>query len=365
VAVASRHQKNGPWTRQIPSCPERAAGPLFTAEGADGGRSAAEKPAPAAAGAIPASKETATDAQTAEIASTTVIGGTSGAAVTATLATGQDISIETAVEPGQHIVNMHLTITNKTTFKLEKMTLKLVYDANALALKTVPAEFTQTGDDIALGTIEPSSTLKLAIGFEPLQLAVSDIEGLLIFKSRHGKLETLLVPKVTVTIERPQLFTESNISTAKLMKHVSEELEYSGAKIFTMPAEVRPQMAFEIGKAAVQRHDFRLVNQFAEKEPYIAEAWFYGQAKGTADKLVVRVRFIGEKSALEFFVLGTSSGLMTSMALSLKKDLVSEMISNEVRPGIKEVTEPDEAKSITSMRTLLDKELGAENAIEK
>jgi hypothetical protein len=50
-----------------------------------------------------------------------------------------------------------------------------------------------------------------------------------------------------------------------------------------------------------------------------------------------------------------------AMALSLKTDLVSELIANEVRPGIKEIIDPEEAKGITSMRTLLDKELGAGN----
>jgi hypothetical protein len=267
---------------------------------------------------------------------------------------GPDISFEPKLQYLPGLIQLELTIVNHMNRMIEKVALKLIYDSDALEFKKISPKYPTKGDDILIGTLSPARPMRLTMDFEPMMLAVSEIEGVLIFKDSTGTLQTINIPAIQVNLQRPELLTDTNITTSKLMDKMTAELDYSGQKMFILSPDIKPQPAFELGKATIQRHDFRLVKEFAEKEPFVAEAWYFGKAKGADHKIVARVRYIGAKNVIDFLVLSSSAKLLTEMLLSLKADLVSELLANNLRPNISEINDPVEIKAISEMGTLLD-----------
>jgi hypothetical protein len=115
------------------------------------------------------------------------------------------------------------------------------------------------------------------------------------------------------------------------------------------------QKAFEVGKAAVQHHDVRLVRELKEDRPYRAEAWYYGKAKGRPDRLVVQVRIIPEMSFLEFSVASDSVLMLTGMLAELRTDLNKELESHKLKGAMKQVTDQDDIEAVAEIRQLLEK----------
>jgi hypothetical protein len=140
----------------------------------------------------------------------------------------------------------------------------------------------------------------------------------------------------------------------------SEELDKKDSKVFSIPSIIPFQRAFKMGKAAIQHHDMRLVREFVEKEPYIAEAWYYGKAKGRDDKLVVRARVLGEHQVMEFHVASSSTLMLTGMLAELKSDLNQELDVQKVRAPMRQITKHEKVDAIATIRTLLDKASEAE-----
>jgi hypothetical protein len=261
---------------------------------------------------------------------------------------------ESHLEPG--LVRLELTVANRSDEDVDRAVLKLVYDENALSLASVRPAYTLKGDDIQIGAVKAQSSLAITADFRPSAVGRTEVGGVLVFKDGGGRLATAQMQPVVVLVERPVFQTESNITTSKMMERIVGELDFSAPRIFGLPKNIRPKKAFEIGKAAVSRHDLRLVCQFSEHEPYVGEAWYFGQSKGTGDSAVVRVRFFEDRDALEFFILARTPALLNGLALSLKEDLIQALLSAGCRPSIREMTGPDEVRDIITRRTLLDRE---------
>jgi len=100
------------------------------------------------------------------------------------------------------------------------------------------------------------------------------------FKDARGNIETLKMPRKLTSVVCPILFTEENINTAMLKRMAADELDKKDSKVFTVPSTMTTEKAFEVGKAAVQHHDVRLVLELKEEKPFRAEAWYFGKAKG-------------------------------------------------------------------------------------
>jgi hypothetical protein len=129
----------------------------------------------------------------------------------------------------------------------------------------------------------------------------------------------------------------------------------------TGPVLISPQRKSDAWVAAIQANSgaaysdpMRLVRDFMQKEPYVAEAWYYGVVKGRPDKLVTRVRALGERRVLEFHVACSSTLMLTGMLAELKADLNRELEARK-RETMMQVTAPEELTAVTQLRSLLDK----------
>jgi hypothetical protein len=181
------------------------------------------------------------------------------------------------------------------------------------------------------------------------------LEGILYFKDARGNLSTLMMPRKLASVVCPILFTDENINTAMLKRMAADELDRKDTKVFSTPAGISPQKAFELAKAAIQHHDVRLVRELVEKDPFIGEAWYYGKVKGRQDKVITRARVIADQNFLEFFVASNSTLMLTGMLAELKTDLNQELDVQKIGSRLKQVTSQDEVDALARLRTLLDR----------
>jgi len=273
-----------------------------------------------------------------------------------------DVTLKGELEFYHGFIRLKVNLKNGMTTVMMNPTFKLIYNDSALKLYAVEPDLARRGDDLVLGTIGLGETRSMTFYLDPQICTESYIEGLLSFMDARGTLETAKLARRLASVVCPILYTDENINTAMLKRMVVEELEQKETKLFSIPPMITAKVAFEIGKSAIRHHDLKLVREFVEHNPYTAEAWYYGKAKGRPDKLVVRTRVLSAKNYLEFFVATDSVLMLTGMLAELKSDLNKELDTRSVRTGMRQVTSQAEVEALSSITTLLEKATEAELA---
>jgi len=273
-----------------------------------------------------------------------------------------EVSVKSEVEFYQGFVRLKVAIKNSMPTMIGKTTFKLMYSDTALRLDHIEPQLEMKGEEVVLGMVEPKEKKTIAFYLDPQICTESFLEGVLTYKDAMGNLEMVKMPKKLTAVVCPILFTDQNINTAMLKRMATEELDSKDTKVFSIPPRVEPKKAFEIAKAAVQHHDIRLVREYFQDAPYIAEAWYFGKAKGREDKLIVRARVLGERNVLEFFVASSSTLMLTGMLAELKNDLNDEMNTQKMPSRMSPVTKAEEVDAVAAITSLLDKEASAEQS---
>jgi hypothetical protein len=266
------------------------------------------------------------------------------------------VTLSSELEFYQGFVRVKVAVKNSMPTVVRNSALKIIFNEKVLRLDRIEPEYTIEGHDIILGDIEPHEKRTVALHLDPQICTESHLEGLFVFKDAQGQLDAIKMPRKLVSVVCPIMFTEHNINVAMLKRMIMDELDKKDVKVFSLPAHMTPQEAYQIGKAAVEHHDLKLVRELVHWEPYNAEAWYYGTVKGRQekDKLVTRVRALGDKRVLEFHVACSSTLMLTGMLAELKTDLNRELEARR-RELMRQVTSPEEVSSISQIRTLLDK----------
>ena len=265
-----------------------------------------------------------------------------------------DVSLKSEVEFYQGFIRLKVAIKNNMSSVITHAEFKLVHDREILRLDHIEPDFPNERGEVEIGIVGPSEKKAIAFYLDRQICTESYLEGILTCKDAQGNLETVKMPRKLTSVVCPILFTDENINTAMLKRMAAEELDKKDSKVFTIPESLKTQRAFEIGKAAVQHHDLRLVREFKTERPFHAEAWYFGKAKGRPERLIVRVRIIAEMNFLEFFVASDSVLMLTGMLAELKSDLNKELVSQKMPGVMKQVTSQDDMDAIATISSLLD-----------
>jgi len=266
-----------------------------------------------------------------------------------------DVSVKGELEFYQGFVRVKVAVKNSMPTTITNAALDFMYDQDMLRLDHLEPVLPTEGSKVHFGNVEPNEKKTVAFYLDPQICTESYVEGMLTFKDAHGNLESMKMPRKLTSVVCPILFTEENINTAMLKRMASDELDKKDSKVFTIPSNMTTQKAFEVGKAAIQHHDVKLVRELKEDKPFRAEAWYYGKAKGRPDKLVVQVRIIPEMSFLEFSVSSDSVLMLTGMLAELKSDLNKELETHKLKGAMKQVTDRDDMDAVAEIRLLLEK----------
>ena len=266
-----------------------------------------------------------------------------------------DVTLKSELEFYQGFVRLKVAVKNRMPTMIAMATFKLIYNYGVFRLDHVEPELERNRDEITLGIVESGEKRTVAFYLDPQICTESHLEGVLTYKDAKGALETLKMPRKLASVVCPILFTDENINTAMLKRMAADELDRKDTKVFSTPAGISPQKAFELAKAAIQHHDVRLVRELVEKDPFIGEAWYYGKVKGRQDKVITRARVIADQNFLEFFVASNSTLMLTGMLAELKTDLNQELEGQKIGSRLKQVTSQDEVDALARLRTLLDR----------
>jgi hypothetical protein len=270
-------------------------------------------------------------------------------------APGEEVTLKSELEFYQGFLRLKVAVKNGMPTNITRAAIALMYNDQALRLDHIEPEYERSGTQVIMGVLDPGEKKTAAFYLDPQICTESHIDGVLTYKDARGNLETLHMARKLASVVCPIFYTDENINTAMLKRMTAEELDKKDAKVFTIPAELEVQKAFEIGKAAVEHHDVRLVREFCAEEPYRGEAWYYGKAKGREDKIIIRARVVGEKKLLEFFVASTSTLMLTGMLAELKSDLNKELASRKAGGELSQVTDAETVKKLVSEGTLLER----------
>ncbi len=273
-----------------------------------------------------------------------------------------DVQLQSELEFYQGFVRVKIAVKNKMPTVIRRSALRVMFSESSLRLDHIEPEYAVDGREILLGDIEPREKKTVALYLDPQICTESHLEGLFVFMDAAGRLDAIKLPRKLVSVVCPILFTEQNINVAMLKRMIVGELDKKDSKVFALPAHVSAQDAFFIGKAAVEHHDLRLVRELSEPEPYQAEAWYFGNVKGREDRLVARIRSMGDRRVIEFHVASTSTLLVTGLLAELKTDLNRELEARKLHDRLPQVTASEQVAAIRQIRSLLDKAAESEGA---
>jgi hypothetical protein len=275
--------------------------------------------------------------------------------------TGMDISLKGELEFYQGFVRLKVAVKNSMPTLIADACFRLVYNKNALRLDHIEPEYAFEEGEVRFGNVKPGEKMAVAIYLDPQICMESFLEGVLTFRDAKDNFETVKLNKTRVSVVCPILYTDENINTAMLKRMAAEELDKKDTKVFTIPSGLSPEKAFDLAESAVQHHDVRQVRRFKEAAPFAGESWYYGKVKGREDRLVIRVRVLGDMHKLEFFVASNSTLMLTGMLAELRADLNKELGALKSRPVMRQVTAPQEVDAVAQIRTLLDMKAEAES----
>ncbi|MEW5761173.1 MAG: hypothetical protein AB1779_10465, partial [Candidatus Thermoplasmatota archaeon] len=272
-----------------------------------------------------------------------------------------NVEIMSELEFYQGFVRLKVGIKNRTQAVITNSSFKLIYNKDSLRLDRIEPSYAMRGDDIIFDNIEPREKKSCAFYFDPQICTESYIDGILSFKDYRGNLEMKKMRRKLVSVVCPIMYTDENINTAMLKRMIGEELEQRDNKLFSIPFGLSLERAFAIAKRAIQHHDVRFVREFIEKEPFVAEAWFYGKTKERKDKLIIKLVVRGETKTVEFFVASSSILIATGLLAELKNDLDEEMKRDKVPvKKIQQVISEEIREEARKRKSLLDKHMGSE-----
>jgi hypothetical protein len=102
---------------------------------------------------------------------------------------------------------------------------------------------------------------------------------------------------------------------------MESELMNRDAKIFALPVGIDRSKAFSLAKEAITALDVRLVSEHSRGMDF--EAWFYGHAKGSDERIVLRASVVGE--GIELFVAANARTAITGLLAELRRTFIRRM----------------------------------------
>ena len=267
-----------------------------------------------------------------------------------------DVKVMSEVEFYQGFARLKVAVRNEGNMLVADASLDLHFNEDILRLDRIEPAYPMSGKRVVLGNLGPKEKKTVAYYLDPQICTESAVDGVMTYRDAKGEFKTAPLKRRMVTVVCPILHTEENINTAMLRRMITEELDQRDSKLFVVPERLPIADAFALGKRSVQGHDVRFVREFVEKEPYKAEAWYFGKTRGREAKLVIRVCARGEGRTLEFFVASGSRLAVTGLLAELRSDLVKRQ--RESAPAFQRMDQVvDQAlkERIDAEKPLLDK----------
>ena len=130
-------------------------------------------------------------------------------------------------------------------------------------------------------------------------------------------------------------------------------LSNKDSKIYNIPYGIKPDRAFNICKEMIQGRDIKFIRDYTTKEPYHAEAWYYGVTKVKKYQIVIWASVRKETNSIEISAASSEPGPLTGLLAELGHSLNSKFIELGVDKPIQQITNLVVKDSIIQRSNLL------------
>jgi hypothetical protein len=242
------------------------------------------------------------------------------------------VRMKSGVEFYSGYVRLKVGVSNEFDGPIGNIVLDLAFDMNTLRMSRIEPQYPMSDNTIYLPDIQPGEKRTVAVYFDPLICQESHIDGKVRFTDTSGNYGEAEMKRRPVDIVCPIFYTVETINVA-MLKRLLGELTFSDSRIYEVKERDALPEAHALAVTSVKGHDVKLVREFTEDEPYQVETWFYGEAKESEEKLVIKVSARSSGSLLEIFVasdnLASMTGLLAELGAEFRRKLDDKGIDRE------------------------------------
>ncbi|MCK5559167.1 MAG: hypothetical protein KAJ51_01180, partial [Thermoplasmata archaeon] len=214
-------------------------------------------------------------------------------------------------------IRVKAAVENKTTSVITDAALELIADKNIYRLDHIEPDYLMRGDKIHLGNINPNERKTVAIYFDPMMCSKSFLDGSVSNRDAAGNYKTTTMSSKELDVVCPIFFTEESANPAMLRNLLENVLSNKDSKIFNIPFGIKPERAFNICKEMIQGRDIKFIRDYTKKEPYHAEAWYYGVTKVKKYQIVIWASIRAESNSIEISAASSEQGALTGLLAEL------------------------------------------------
>jgi hypothetical protein len=270
------------------------------------------------------------------------------------------VRMKSGVEFYSGYVRLKVGVSNELEGPISNINIDLAYDINTLRLSHIEPKYPISDNTIYLPDILPNEKRTVAVYFDPLICQESHIDGKVRFIDPAGNEGEAHMKRRPVDVVCPIFYTIETINVA-MLKRLLGELSYSDSRIYEVKDPGALAGAHDMAVVSVRGHDVKLVREFTETEPYEVETWFYGEAKESEEKLVIKVSSRSNGSLLEIFVASDNLASMTGLLAELGNEFRKKMDEKGIdRESLLLSTDEKMKDVLKETKLLLDKFADAE-----
>jgi hypothetical protein len=242
------------------------------------------------------------------------------------------VRMKSGVEFYSGYVRLKVGVSNELDGPIGNINLDLAYDINTLRMSHIEPQYPMSENTIYLPDIQPGEKRTVAVYFDPLICQESHIDGKVVFTDASGSPGEAEMKRRPVDVVCPIFYTVETINVA-MLKRLLGELSFNDSRIYEVKDPKALQEAHALAVASVKGHDVKVVREFLEEEPFQIETWFYGEAKESEEKLVIKVSSRSSGNMLEIYVasdnLASMTGLLAELGSEFRRKLDEKGIDRE------------------------------------
>jgi len=232
------------------------------------------------------------------------------------------VQVKSALEFYEGFLRLKIGIINDRSTSITDVAFRLSYDKTALRLSHVDPAYPMDGSTVMIGVIAPDEKKSIVFYLDPMTCQVTNIDGSATYRDFKGQFQTAMMKRRPAEIVCPIFLTPSTINVA-MLKRLKEDLPYKDSRIFELGPKTDFRKVYSLAREAVLAHNVKLVKEFTTPEPFVAEAWFYGQTAENKEDMIIKVLSDSKAGVAQAWVassnLGTQTGLISEVGNLLAK----------------------------------------------
>jgi hypothetical protein len=192
--------------------------------------------------------------------------------------------------------------------------------------------------------VNPGEKASVAYYFDPQICTVTNLDGVCRYRDARGTMHAVTMKTRRAEVVCPIFFTKEHANTALLKRLIETELQHRDSEVFRitrMPMHMAHEHVYALVREVVQRHDVKLVRDFTRHNPFQGEAWFYGETKVKAYKVVIRASVHQQDNAIEYFVAADSTAAITGLLAEFQHTFNQLIIDRYSELAVELVMEDD------------------------